>query len=149
MKGYIGDILYVGIFLAFLVLASFTWFTVSPQLATILNTPDVAQAKSNTDISMFTFDSWVPILLAGLELAVIFAFAVLPLSRAYVFMFAFVFIFMGIVLQMYDQLAVQMFVLINNAVPMPNLLSSIAQVKLLAIVGGLVMLLIGFTRGTK
>ena len=149
MKGYIGDILYVGIFLAFLVLASFTWFTVSPQLATILNTPDVTQAKSNTDISMFTFDSWVPILLAGLELAVIFAFAVLPLSRAYVFMFAFVFIFMGIVLQMYDQLAVQMFVLINNAVPMPNLLSSIAQVKLLAIVGGLVMLLIGFTRGTK
>ena len=149
MKGYIGDILYVGIFLAFLVLASFTWFTVSPQLATILNMPDVTQAKSNTDISMFTFDSWVPILLAGLELAVIFAFAVLPLSRAYVFMFAFVFIFMGIVLQMYDQLAVQMFVLINNAVPMPNLLSSIAQVKLLAIVGGLVMLLIGFTRGTK
>ena len=149
MKGYIGDILYVGIFLAFLVLASFTWFTVSPQLATILNMPDVTQAKANTDISMFTFDSWVPILLAGLELAVIFAFAVLPLSRAYVFIFAFVFIFLVIVLQMYDQLAVQMFVLINNAVPMPNLLSSIAQVKLLAIVGGLVMLLIGFTRGTK
>lgn len=147
MKGYLGDALMLVIVLVVLFMGVYLWFAISPVMSAAFGDPGADTVMNNVNLSFLTLDNYLPYLYGVMAIAVVAVFAVIPIARPFVFIFALLFLMLGVFMTQFEGVVVQLLTLMS--VPMPNLLYLIGQSKMVMIIVGISLIIVGFVRGEK
>lgn len=145
-RGYIYDT--VALFAVVLVILAtiYVWQVMSVKLGTVMATPDTTDFIVRFNVGLQGFDSNLPYLFGAFVVTSIAAFASVSINRFAIFIFAFIILSVGAFLQFAEPQLVQMVILLNVQ-NMPNLMYIIGQLKILMLLEGFIMLIVGFVRG--
>lgn len=145
-RGYIYDAVALFAVVIVILVAIFTWQMMSTRLSNTFGSPVVNDYVASFNTGIKGFDDNLPYLFGAFVVTSVAAFASLQINRFAIFIFAFIVLSLGLFLQFAEPQMVSL-VLMLNVQNMPNLMFIVGQLKIMMIIEGIIMLIVGFVRG--